>query len=178
MPPAASAGKNFNIRQPSRSADSMSEGVIIPGMKNNCCSPAARTTSGFTPGLTPNCAPASMAAFTCDGSRIVPAPTSASGQAWRMARMQSRAHGVRSVISMRGSPPSTSARASDTASSTESATATGTTRLCRSCSRTGESDACIELKFGSVSRNDTFSSGVFRPQGQQDSCVPREAAHS
>ena len=51
-----------------------------------------------------------------------------------MARMQSMAFAVRSVISRTGNPPFTSARARGTASSTFSITITGTTGASASAS--------------------------------------------
>jgi 6-phosphogluconate dehydrogenase len=65
----------------------------------------------------------------------VPAPTMASGNARAMADMQASAMGVRKVISSTRTPPSSSALASGTASSSRWMTMTGITGPCVASSR-------------------------------------------
>ena len=124
-PPAASAGKNFTIRQPAVSAWLSSLAVAMPGQNGRFSAFAAATTAGSKPGATPKTAPAAFARRTMFSSSSVPAPTTASGTSRRIASIAAGAAAVRNVTSRTGRPPPTSALASGTACSSLSITMTG-----------------------------------------------------
>jgi hypothetical protein len=96
------------------------------------------------PGETPNRAPAALAALTSAGVRRVPAPTTPPGT-WAMARITSRAAGVRRVTSSAGRPPLTSASARGRAWARSSITRTGMTGARRQISA-----GVMGLSFGVV----------------------------
>src|SRR4051794_19604460 len=87
---------------------------------------AASVSGAVRPGLTMKRAPASMAASRSQGLSTVPAPTTAPSTR-AIARITSRAAGVRRVTSRAVSPPSTRARAIGSAWLASSTTRTGIT---------------------------------------------------
>ena len=101
--------------------------MATPGRNGIGASAAAFASAGDVPGLTRNFAPASTAAWICAGSTMVPAPTWAPGTLRAISAMASSAAGVRSVTSMAGRPPATSARACATPSATSRTVSTGIT---------------------------------------------------
>src|SRR6478752_4497763 len=127
VPPDASAGKNFICVMPYSSTARTSDTVAVPGRNGRPVSSMASMSRGVAPGETRKDAPASWAALARSGVVTVPAPTAISETSDAIARIASRATGVRSVSSMTGRPPATSARATGTAWSTDSTTTTGTT---------------------------------------------------
>lgn len=105
-----------------------SVGVQTPGTIGTPCSSAKSTTAGAKPGVTMKPAPAASAASACARVTTVPAPTRMSGTDLAIASIAWAAEAVRKVISAQGSPASTRARASGTASSTCGISTTGMTR--------------------------------------------------
>ena len=130
-PPEVSAGKNFRCFQPSSNAAMTSVEVTTPGNSIKFLSCAALETVSLRPGETPNCAPESTAALTLSTESKVPAPTIIWGISLRMRAMDSAAPAVRKVTSIQLSPPDKRARASGTASSGLSMTATQMRRCLR-----------------------------------------------
>ena len=104
-----------------------SEAVAQPAITGIGASVKAEASSGVVPGLTRKVAPAAIVASICARLVTVPAPAMAPSTSAAISRSASSATGVRSVTSISGRPPSTSARASGTASSRRSMTTTGTT---------------------------------------------------
>src|ERR1700752_2417622 len=127
MPPEASAGKNFSTLKPCAESAIASDTVAQPDNTGTDASASAAASSGGVPGLTRYFAPAEMAA-TMSGKRVtVPTPTTQSGTSPAIALMASSATLVRSVTSITGKPPATSARASGAASAVRSMVSTGMT---------------------------------------------------
>src|SRR3954447_1679174 len=127
VPPDASAGKNFSTLKPRAASAIASETVAQPGSTGTDASASADASSGGVPGLTRYFAPAVIAAAMSGGRVTVPTPTMQSGTSPAIRLMASRAALVRSVTSITGSPPATSARVSGTASATRSIVSTGMT---------------------------------------------------
>ena len=126
IPPAASAGKNFTTFNPYFIACSTSLGLAHPGKIGIFFSIQYSTTSGLSPGLTINSAPALTASSTCEVVSTVPAPTSISGYASFIFLIASAACSVRNVTSAHGNPPSHNAFARGFASCASSNFTTGT----------------------------------------------------
>ena len=106
-----------------------------PGRNGRPHRTAAASSSGVAPGLTAKPAPTERAFWSPDSSRTVPMPTSTSGNALMMFLALCSAASVRSVISSTCRPPSISAAARGTASSTEPICKTGITVLGGSCAQ-------------------------------------------
>src|SRR5689334_24966752 len=127
VPPDASAGKNFSTLKPRPASVIASDTVAQPGSTGTGASASADARSNGVPGLTRYFAPAEIAAAMSDTRVTVPTPTTQSGTSAAMALIASSAALVRSVTSMTGSPPATSARASGMASTVRSIVRTGMT---------------------------------------------------
>src|SRR2546423_14463848 len=115
-PPEASAGKNFSTLKPRPLSVIASETVAQPGSTGTDASASAAASAVGVPGLTRYFAPAAIAAAISDTRVTVPTPTMQSGTCAAIARIAARAAKVRSVTSITGNPPATSARARGTAS--------------------------------------------------------------
>src|SRR5258708_21793827 len=126
-PPEASAGKNLSTLNPRAPSAIASDTVAQPGSTGMLTSANAAANSGGVPGLTRYFAPAAIAAPMSAARSTVPTPTTQSGTSAAIARMASSAALVRSVTSITGNPPTTSARASGTASAPRSMVSTGMT---------------------------------------------------
>ena len=105
--------------------------VAQPGNTGTGEAASAAARRGGVPGLTMKLAPASSAACNEASSITVPAPVTAPGTSRLMAAMAASAPGVRSVTSMAGRPPATSARACATPSAASRTVSTGITGASR-----------------------------------------------
>mmetsp|Transcript_22913 Transcript_22913/g.38482 ORF Transcript_22913/g.38482 Transcript_22913/m.38482 type:complete len:250 (+) Transcript_22913:670-1419(+) len=128
-----------------------SDAEEAPGRSGKPSASLASSNILVAPGETPKVAPASLAALTSAGVSSVPAPTMPPGTS-AMARITSRAAGVRRVTSSAGKPPATRASASGLAWATSSTTSTGTIGAALQISRAltladwGVMDICFTLQ--------------------------------
>ena len=83
--------------------------MAAPGTTGSGAAASASASAGGVPGVTRKSAPASMDCCICATVSTVPAPTTTSGSSRLSIASASIATGVRSVSSMAGSPPSSSA---------------------------------------------------------------------
>src|SRR5690625_1178998 len=171
MPPDASAGKNFISVMPVSSTVITSETVAVPGRQGSPVCDIAANSDGVAPGDTRKLAPASAAFAAWSGVVIVPAPTTMSGTSSAIARIASTATGVRSVSSIAGSPPATSALASGTASATRSMTTTGMTGTRSNTDVDTSSSRVLDnghLLLWRVIRGEHTRSRIGRPNGSAE----------
>ena len=125
-PPNSSAGKNLSSFTPLVRAILISVGVATPGSTGMFSFKHQSTTAASKPGETIYCAPARVACCACCTVSTVPAPISISWTSPVILRIAPAAAAVRNVISAQPTPPSRSARASGTASSSRLIVMTGT----------------------------------------------------
>jgi len=126
-PPTTSAGNSFASVMPRSSSRTTSDGPAVPARNGTPVDVIASSSRSVAPGLTRNCAPAAEAASAWSVLTMVPTPSTMSGTSAAIARTPSSAARLRSVTSMIGSPPATSAFARRTARSGSVTTTTGMT---------------------------------------------------